>query len=673
MSMQQKTRSIVCKPKKNKKYKKTMSLPSLSKKNIKKKIETSLGDGHDSRSCDNDDDHSKEREEDMLLIDNNKYKKRKSHSSSSSSVSPSSSKRIKHNDNVDKEENHVHYHHNNNHKEDYSHVKITDNILLIDKKLNQRLHGQERVLREVVNCLVYHHQLRKEPKKKYIIPMVFSGQSGSGKTTLCKEIINLFDIDEHEHVYFDLSRITDETQINLALGSGPGLVGHTSKSSLPFMLLEAIGKPYTDKIDIDEDTSKPPKKKMTITKERIKPLPALILHLDELDKAHHSFLKVFINFLENGRLTSASGVTFELPDGLPMFVLFTANYGEEALATLDRDELLNYDIAINLIKEDMRYQGLTNPMIGRLTHIYPFFKLDDEYLDNLAMETIKEHLENANDFHARKYDFYDHKSLELLHAMVQKPDDKLGVRQANTDIKHFIMRTSNDIRRYLNINLPGIELPLNPDPIFKGISYKKEDFGQLRQLIKDHPDSFAPEIQRAVNTQMKDESLQSLNFLFLNYTYKDVTHILSSMIAQTDKAINIFNVQNNNIDARGGHITGLTGTNNNIDARNSSITHINSNNNHIDARGGTIENLIGENNHVDANHSTINNPAMINISSKTCSSCNVGKPLKQFEQKRKFIAKNDAQKESIYYRSYCHKCRMHQYRKTKHVVDNINV
>ena len=165
------------------------------------------------------------------------------------------------------------------------------------------------------------------------------------------------------------------------LGAGPGLVGSTSRSSLPMELLRAIGRVPQGKMDVDltEEQHQQQRRLNNQSDDSAAPPPprTILLHIDETDKALHKFMTLLLNFIEDGELTASnSDIKFVLPRETRLLVVLTANYG----ATVIREmcPLSQYAEARQAIEMAMEDHGVARAVLGRLPYVLPYFALEPE-------------------------------------------------------------------------------------------------------------------------------------------------------------------------------------------------------------------------------------------------------------------------------------------------------
>jgi ATP-dependent Clp protease ATP-binding subunit ClpA len=119
----------------------------------------------------------------------------------------------------------------------------------------------------------------------------FAGPTGVGKTELAKALAWLLFGDEAALISFDMTEYRDQASAGRLVGSDPGYVGYEQGGQLTNAVL---ARPYS------------------------------VLLFDEAEKAEPRVLDVFIQILDEGRLTDGRGHTVSFGDTI---VIFTSNAG----------------------------------------------------------------------------------------------------------------------------------------------------------------------------------------------------------------------------------------------------------------------------------------------------------------------------------------------------------
>jgi ATP-dependent Clp protease ATP-binding subunit ClpB len=107
-------------------------------------------------------------------------------------------------------------------------------------------------------------------KQRPIASFLFAGATGTGKTFLTKTLAKLLFHDAEAMIRIDCSEYTESHSVARLIGSPPGYVGYESGGQLT---------------------------------EYVRKKPFCIVLLDELEKAHKKFLTIFLQVLDDGRLT----------------------------------------------------------------------------------------------------------------------------------------------------------------------------------------------------------------------------------------------------------------------------------------------------------------------------------------------------------------------------------
>ena len=121
--------------------------------------------------------------------------------------------------------------------------------------------------------------------------LFFAGPTGVGKTELAKAVTELLFGDAGACHRFDMSEFTSERSIARLIGAPPGYAGHEQGGELTNALRQ---RPFS------------------------------VVLFDEIEKAHPRILDMFLQILDDGRLTDSRGETSYFSDAI---VIFTSNVG----------------------------------------------------------------------------------------------------------------------------------------------------------------------------------------------------------------------------------------------------------------------------------------------------------------------------------------------------------
>ncbi|MBI4281125.1 ATP-dependent Clp protease ATP-binding subunit, partial [Candidatus Uhrbacteria bacterium] len=161
-----------------------------------------------------------------------------------------------------------------------------EKLLRLEEELHRRVIGQDEAVRAVAEALRRARAELRETKKP-IANFLFLGPTGVGKTELAKTVAAVYFGSEEAMVRLDMSEYQDQASIYRLVGP-PGETGGG-------ILSEAVRKqPFT------------------------------LLLLDELEKAHPDVLNVFLQVMDDGRLTDNAG---RVVDFTNVIMIATTNAG----------------------------------------------------------------------------------------------------------------------------------------------------------------------------------------------------------------------------------------------------------------------------------------------------------------------------------------------------------
>lgn len=199
-----------------------------------------------------------------------------------------------------------------------------EKILALGEKLQERVIGQEEGVRAVADAVLRARAGIKDPKRP-IGSFLFLGPTGVGKTELAKALAaNLFDSEENM-VRIDMSEYMEKFSVSRLIGAPPGYVGYEEGGQLT----EAVRrKPYS------------------------------VVLFDEIEKANSEVFNIFLQILDDGRVTDSHGRTVDFKNTV---LIFTSNIGSPVI--LD-----------GLTKDGELSESTRNEVMGELkNHFRPEF------------------------------------------------------------------------------------------------------------------------------------------------------------------------------------------------------------------------------------------------------------------------------------------------------------
>ncbi len=175
---------------------------------------------------------------------------------------------------------------------------------LIDSAENwfqERVIGQDHAVSDVLRAIkkaraaVSGLASGQEAKPKAVF--FFAGPTGVGKTYLAKQLTEyLFDSKE-AFLRFDMSEFKEEHTVSKLIGAPPGYVGYEKGGMLT---------------------------------NGVKARPFSVILFDEIEKAHPKIMDIFLQILDDGRLTDSRGQTVFFTESV---IIFTSNIGTRTTTT----------------------------------------------------------------------------------------------------------------------------------------------------------------------------------------------------------------------------------------------------------------------------------------------------------------------------------------------------
>ncbi|MCQ6279844.1 ATP-dependent Clp protease ATP-binding subunit [Bacillus sp. EB600] len=160
----------------------------------------------------------------------------------------------------------------------------------LEENMNQRVIGQVEAVKRVAKA-IRRSRAGLKSKHRPIGSFLFVGPTGVGKTELSKTLADELFGSKDAMIRLDMSEYMEKHSISKLIGSPPGYVGHEEAGQLT---------------------------------EKVRRNPYSIILLDEIEKAHPDVQHMFLQIMEDGRLTDSQGRTVSFKDTV---VIMTSNAG----------------------------------------------------------------------------------------------------------------------------------------------------------------------------------------------------------------------------------------------------------------------------------------------------------------------------------------------------------
>jgi len=263
------------------------------------------------------------------------------------------------------------------------------------EQLCARIRGQDDALR-ALSAAVVRHCARPSPARPAVVFSI--GPSGVGKTRTAEvlaEVLADFDDDKKSYQYLrlDMTEYQEPHRVSQLLGAPQGYVGHGEGSQLVDALRTSGGR--------------------------------LIVLFDEIDKAHPRILRVLMNAMDAGRLSTPEGSAGdrELDCRRSVFI-FTSNLDAKAILTEleTRQAFGNRPVEDDVCRRRLHATGIAPEIVGRIGRFLVYRPL--------SAETRAEIMALAIVDVAKEYDvevaYIDPKV--IIHLMQEVRSQSFGVR-----------------------------------------------------------------------------------------------------------------------------------------------------------------------------------------------------------------------------------------------------
>ena len=160
----------------------------------------------------------------------------------------------------------------------------------LDKKLDEHVIGQTEAVDKIARA-IRRNRIGLNKSGRPIGSFLFVGPTGVGKTETAKQLaLQLFG-SKDSMIRFDMSEYMDKTSTSKLIGAAPGYVGYEEAGQLT---------------------------------EQVRRHPYSLILLDEVEKAHPDVMHMFLQILDDGRLTDSQGRTVSFKDTI---IIMTSNAG----------------------------------------------------------------------------------------------------------------------------------------------------------------------------------------------------------------------------------------------------------------------------------------------------------------------------------------------------------
>ncbi|MCL0044871.1 ATP-dependent chaperone ClpB [Nitrospinaceae bacterium] len=230
-------------------------------------------------------------------------------------------------------------------------------LLKMEEILHKKVVGQDDSVRLVSNSIRRARAGLQDPLRP-IGSFMFLGPTGVGKTQLARSLAEFLFDDEQSMIRVDMSEYMEKHSVSRLIGAPPGYVGYDEGGYLT---------------------------------EHVRRKPYSVILFDEIEKAHSDVFNIFLQILDEGRLTDGQGKTVDFRNTL---VLMTSNIGSKFIEEAGLEAALHESKGHPREVWERQYEKVQDTVRQELrNHFRPEFlnRVDDIVLfRNLNLEQIQE-------------------------------------------------------------------------------------------------------------------------------------------------------------------------------------------------------------------------------------------------------------------------------------------
>ncbi|MBI3807915.1 MAG: ATP-dependent chaperone ClpB [Nitrospirae bacterium] len=221
----------------------------------------------------------------------------------------------------------------------------TEKLLKLDELLHQRVVGQNEAVQAVADAVLRARSGIKDPNRP-IGSFLFLGPTGVGKTELARALAaTLFD-DEANLIRIDMSEYMEKHTVARLIGAPPGYIGYEEGGQLT---------------------------------EAVRRRPFSVILFDEIEKAHHDVFNIFLQVLDDGRLTDSQGRTVDFKNTV---LIMTSNIGSPQILEAQQRRA-SYDEVRSLVMAELR-EHFRPEFLNRVDETVVFHALETEQLTKIV-------------------------------------------------------------------------------------------------------------------------------------------------------------------------------------------------------------------------------------------------------------------------------------------------
>ncbi|WMJ80807.1 ATP-dependent chaperone ClpB [Clostridium sp. MB40-C1] len=235
-----------------------------------------------------------------------------------------------------------------------------EKLLRLEDELHKRVIGQEEAVTATADAVIRARAGLKAINRP-IGSFIFLGPTGVGKTELAKTLARVLFDSEENIIRIDMSEYMEKYSVSRLIGAPPGYVGYDEGGQLT----EAVRRnPYS------------------------------VILFDEIEKAHDDVFNIFLQILDDGRLTDNKGKTIDFKNCI---IIMTSNIGSSYLLENNKSSYVDEGIREKVMESLKR--RFKPEFLNRLDDIIMFKPLTEDEIEEIIdifVEEIRQRLNDKN-------------------------------------------------------------------------------------------------------------------------------------------------------------------------------------------------------------------------------------------------------------------------------------
>ena len=211
----------------------------------------------------------------------------------------------------------------------------------MEERLKERVIGQEEAITAVSNAVRRGRAGISEPNRP-IGSFIFMGPTGVGKTELSRALAEFLFDEEAAMIRIDMSEYMEKHTVARLIGAPPGYIGYEEGGQLT---------------------------------EAVRRRPYSVILFDEIEKAHSDVFNLFLQILDDGRLTDGHGRTVDFKNTV---IIMTSNVGSQWTELARNEEEMRSQVMEALHHE------FKPEFLNRLDDIIIFHPLTQEQIKQIV-------------------------------------------------------------------------------------------------------------------------------------------------------------------------------------------------------------------------------------------------------------------------------------------------